>query len=118
MLGLNSEAARTEDAPFRCYTAGTSIITAAVALVTDPAMNLIQHLLMRCITHRGVNFMNKDILQTLTDRPDLVSCQRAITPVQKMLQPNAEICRAHWHDISTEVSEQEPSLAVFCPAPV
>jgi hypothetical protein len=58
---------------------------------------------MRCIAHRRVYFMNEDVIQTLTDRHDLVPCQRAITPVQKTLQPNAEIRRRHWHGISTSV---------------
>jgi hypothetical protein len=58
-------------------------------------MNLIRRTLMRRIAHPGVDFMNENVFQTLTDRHDLVPRQRTFTPVQKTLQPDAKIRSSH-----------------------
>jgi hypothetical protein len=83
----------------------------------DPAMNLMERTLMGRIAHPGIDFVNEDIPQALTDRHDLVPCQRAITPVQKILQPNAEIRRGDWHGISTSVVAGMVLSARFCLGP-
>jgi hypothetical protein len=87
-----------------------------MTLMVEPAVDLIELTSMCRITHRWVDFMNEDVIQALTDRHDLVPCQRALSPAEKLLQPNAEIRRRHWHGISTSVAGTVLS-ARFCLGP-
>jgi hypothetical protein len=80
-------------------------------------MNLTERALVDRIAHPGIDFVNKDIPQVLADSHDLVPCQRAITPVQKKLQPDAEIRCGHWHGISTSVAAGMVLSARFCLGP-
>jgi hypothetical protein len=58
-------------------------------------MNLTERNLVGRIAHPWVDLVNKDVSQVLTDRQDLVPGQRAMTTVQKTIQPNAEIRCGH-----------------------
>ena len=85
-----------------------------MTLTADPAMDLIERAPMRSISHCWVDLMNKDFIQALTDRHDLVPCQRALMPAEKLLQPIAEIRRRHQHAISTSVAGKVVLMARSC----